>query len=83
MFRLQGCCEDDTIYLFKKMYVHLRVYDQNRSCWRRSGFVCVYSKRHPYKYLHECLLTVIDTVLSVQVYYYTNKNITTIKICFF
>lgn len=37
MFRLQGCFEDDTIYLFR-ITVHLRMYIQNRSCWRRGGF---------------------------------------------
>lgn len=47
------------------------------------GFIFVYSKRHPYKYLHECLSTIINMVLSVQVYYYITKIITTLKMVFF
>lgn len=30
-------------------------------------------------YLHECLSTIINMVLSVQVYYYSNKNIANFK----
>ena len=45
------------------------------SCWRRSRFfyICIVKVTHTI-YLHECLSTVINTVLSVQVYYYNRKN---------
>ncbi len=48
MFRLQGCFEDDTIYLFR-IIVHLQMY-AGRSCWRRGGF-SLYLKKT--KYLKE------------------------------
>nr|DAF04614.1 MAG TPA: hypothetical protein [Bacteriophage sp.] len=40
-------------------------------------------KRHPRKYLHECLSTIINMVLSVEVYYYKEKNIANFKRSFF
>lgn len=43
----------------------------------------VNSKRHPYKCMYECLSTIINMVLSVKVYYYNAKNITTFIIVFF
>ena len=69
MFRLRRLSEDDTIFLLQCI---------SSECISRSllaqGPVFVYSKRHPYKYLHECLSTIINMVLSVQVYYYKIKK---------
>lgn len=45
-------------------------------------FFASISKRHPYK-LYECLSTIISMVLSVEVYYYMMKIITTFIIGFF
>ena len=75
MFWLCACSEDDTISLQNE--VSLR---RPKSSWcANTGAVFLYinikSKRHPSNYLHECLSTIINMVLSVQVYYYSDINI--------
>jgi len=44
-----------------------------------AGAVFLYSKKHPYKYLHECFSTIINMVLSIETYYYKEKNIAILK----
>lgn len=56
----------------------------DRLCWRRGGFLILGIVKDTHTIcLYECLSTVINTVLSVQVYYYNKKNITTIRMDYF
>lgn len=52
--------------------------------WCKNAIYDAYKLKDTHtKYLYECLSTVISTVLSVQVYYYIRKNITTFKTEYF
>lgn len=83
MFRLRRLSEDDTIFLVEICaYLRICIAVSVLVAMGRFFNCCVYSKRHPYTFVHECLSTIINKVISVQVYYNTMKNITMFKMTF-